>query len=597
MQPIQFFAARAEDGVLLPGATVRVFISGTQILAALFSNVDASVPQVNPLKADGNARVFFYTKVERIDIQISYGGYSAPLLREIHTLDAADVITAEIDRLRLEMTDGKIHSSEAAGRAAVLDGAFFYAASNDPRYTRTLWKRINSSTSQSYGSDINALTFPVSTGEFDATDYSLVFVDKLKRLLLGIKKSGAVALGDVGDLLSFVKGTAENSFQTLDFSPDYSVSWTDKLNQIALGIHRSGKVTVGAIEDLGGYITTLASNTFQTLDFSSDFILSWNDRLKKVALAIYKSGNIFVGGNLVLQGEILAAEGRTDNRLERGFMDGGHPARTHIVCIGDSMTNGYAGGSEAYPKQLADKLPGRSISNLGVSSNTSIQIAARMGAAPARFSVVGGVIPRAGVVSLTASETPSNLSTNSMDLEFDGTLFGVPGKLKVGAGAGTTSPTFTRSCAGDVVAVPSNTPFVIQDIGFFRDSVLVIWAGRNNNANASVLPYIAAMVAQLSHSRFIVLSVCTRTTEVSGTSGYTYVNGLNAQLKSIYPNNYVDVLTPLIAAYNPALPDDVTAHAGNTIPPSLSTDGTHLTAPAQTIVAQTVADSISLRGF
>ena len=66
-------------------------------------------------------------------------------------------------------------------------------------------------------------------------------------------------------------------------------------------------------------------------------------------------------------------------------MDGGHSVKKHIVCAGDSMTNGYSGGTEAYPKQLADLLPGRSISNLGVSSNTAIQIAARMGAVPARF--------------------------------------------------------------------------------------------------------------------------------------------------------------------------------------------------------------------
>ncbi|MBV7492972.1 hypothetical protein KW837_01660 [Pseudomonas sp. PDM24] len=157
MQPIQFFAARAEDGVLLPGATVRVLVSGTQTLATLFTDATASVIQGNPFSADAAARVFFYTKVDRIDIQISYGGYQAPLLREIHTVDAADVVDAEVGRLRLELTDGKIYPSEAAGRASatVLNGMMFWAASTDPRILRTLWQKVDSATSLHISDDVS----------------------------------------------------------------------------------------------------------------------------------------------------------------------------------------------------------------------------------------------------------------------------------------------------------------------------------------------------------------------------------------------------------------------------------------------------------
>lgn len=70
MQPIQFFAARAEDGVLLPGATVHVYSSGTSILTALFSDAEATVPLANPTHADASARVFFMQKNEGLTYRL-----------------------------------------------------------------------------------------------------------------------------------------------------------------------------------------------------------------------------------------------------------------------------------------------------------------------------------------------------------------------------------------------------------------------------------------------------------------------------------------------------------------------------------------------
>ncbi|MNM52810.1 hypothetical protein D3C81_638980 [compost metagenome] len=159
MQPIQFFAARAEDGVLLPGATVHVFVSGTQTRAPLFSDSGAAVVLANPAKADGNARVFFYTTADRIDIQITYGGYQAPLLREIRTTDAVDVVSGAIEQLRLEMTDGKIYGSKELGLASptVSNGMLFWAASSDAQVLRTLWQKVSSVMAIKLGDETSAL--------------------------------------------------------------------------------------------------------------------------------------------------------------------------------------------------------------------------------------------------------------------------------------------------------------------------------------------------------------------------------------------------------------------------------------------------------
>lgn len=92
MQPIQFFAARAEDGALLPTATVDVFVHGSQSRAVLYSDSAGTSPLANPLSADANGRVFFYSTTDRIDIRISRGGYVAPLILDISTLDVATAV-------------------------------------------------------------------------------------------------------------------------------------------------------------------------------------------------------------------------------------------------------------------------------------------------------------------------------------------------------------------------------------------------------------------------------------------------------------------------------------------------------------------------
>jgi len=105
MQPIQFFAARAEDGALLPNASVDVFAHGSQERAILFSDSAGTVPLENPFLADANARVFFYSTTDRIDIRISRYGYVAPMLLDISTLDVATAVEQvrhEIDQVLIE---------------------------------------------------------------------------------------------------------------------------------------------------------------------------------------------------------------------------------------------------------------------------------------------------------------------------------------------------------------------------------------------------------------------------------------------------------------------------------------------------------------
>lgn len=148
MQPIQFFAARAEDGALLPGATINVYISGTSTLANLYTDQNTYVPLANPAYADANARVFFYTKERRIDVSISRGGYVAPLLREIVTTDPGDVLDvalsaadrAEAARDAAQLSSG-IYPTTSAGISNTASGRYFSVPS--PEWNQSLILYLN----------------------------------------------------------------------------------------------------------------------------------------------------------------------------------------------------------------------------------------------------------------------------------------------------------------------------------------------------------------------------------------------------------------------------------------------------------------------
>lgn len=125
-----------------------------------------------------------------------------------------------------------------------------------------------------------------------------------------------------------------------------------------------------------------------------------------------------------------------------------------------------------------------------------------------------------------------------------------------------------------------------------KNGVNLIWVGHNDIAqSAKILPAIQAMVAGLTHTRFLILSVITDQNQRSGTAGYNVVAAVNASIAAAFPSNYVDVRAALVAAYDPGDPTDVTDHAGDTVPQSLrkTADILHLNTAGYAVVAATVA--------
>ncbi|WP_237886014.1 sialate O-acetylesterase [Pseudomonas sp. PGPR40] len=59
----------------------------------------------------------------------------------------AEAIPNAVAELSGQMADGRVHDSEAAGRALMANGQQFYARSSDPKISRTLWQRIDATVS------------------------------------------------------------------------------------------------------------------------------------------------------------------------------------------------------------------------------------------------------------------------------------------------------------------------------------------------------------------------------------------------------------------------------------------------------------------
>ncbi len=151
---------------------------------------------------------------------------------------------------------------------------------------------------------------------------------------------------------------------------------------------------------------------------------------------------------------------------------------------------------------------------------------------------------------------------------------------------------FTRDTTGQAVTCSPWSGFVADAQGYDTWTAL-IWVGRNNYWNpTTVIADVKSIVQWLKPTspHFVVLSVTKANlpVEYPGAVGARTIDDLNATLKATYPDNFVDIETPLFNAYNPSLPQDVIDHNNNIPPTSLRSDLGHFNDAGYAIVAQQV---------
>ncbi|WP_324671976.1 GDSL-type esterase/lipase family protein [Hymenobacter sp. GOD-10R] len=105
----------------------------------------------------------------------------------------------------------------------------------------------------------------------------------------------------------------------------------------------------------------------------------------------------------------------------------------------------------------------------------------------------------------------------------------------------------------------------------------IIWAGRNDTRDqlAQTQANIATMVANLTHTNYLVLSVFNGDGEGKGTYAYQQILALNAALAKTYGSHYLDVRSYMVTQYNTSSSQDAVNFTADIPPVSLRQDFLH----------------------
>ena len=126
----------------------------------------------------------------------------------------------------------------------------------------------------------------------------------------------------------------------------------------------------------------------------------------------------------------------------------------------------------------------------------------------------------------------------------------------------------------------------------------IIWAGRNNFGETyQVESDIAEMVSKLKTNRFLVLSILNMESEGGSTGGHAAILALNKDLARQYPDNFIDIRSVLVGAYDKSLPDDVANHTSDVPPNSLRSDKIHLNEAGYKIVGMKVLETLKAKNW
>ncbi len=239
--------------------------------------------------------------------------------------------------------------------------------------------------------------------------------------------------------------------------------------------------------------------------------------------------------------------------------------------------------------------------NNGISGQCSGAIAFRFGASEVFGTIENNILPASGSIDITPVVTTGARSGNNLMVAGRGSrciFANTVGYL--GGDIGRGKITFTRETNGSAVNISANTKFVPDNLANYNH-MIVFWCGKNDNAFAGtyyvsgVLDNYRAMTSKLKHDKFLILGETYSNNDNfnSGSSYRTKTDNLNSQLASLYPDNYIDIQTRLVAdgltiAGLSATEKDTECLAKGWIADSLMNDPVHLNAKGREVVAKII---------
>lgn len=265
-----------------------------------------------------------------------------------------------------------------------------------------------------------------------------------------------------------------------------------------------------------------------------------------------------------------------------------------VVCRGDSLTEvGYA-------QYLAPFLPsGATVTNRGLSGDTSNGVLLRAGVIKLFAVPVGGSIPASGAVTL---DTKGRKLTMRDARSFAVTWAGIPGTL---THTSNDVWTFTRTTAG--TAVPLTTMTQVVSTTETPENVTTIdWFGTNDAWHGGYAPekstaeHVKANYARVIDSAAsspekhgLILGMVTSQSTTAGSALFNLVTDVNTFCATRAPHMFVNIQDYLVNQCMTDLgltptPGDVAAKNAGLIPPSLYVDDLHFLQSAQQKIAELV---------
>lgn len=269
-----------------------------------------------------------------------------------------------------------------------------------------------------------------------------------------------------------------------------------------------------------------------------------------------------------------------------------------IVLLGDSTLDGVA----------LTGIPGKTTISLLAPSQTSTQLAARVGASPILVSVANRTVLASGSTTVSATQsydgtgtlvTVAPITTDAQSQNIDGSIGGIPGSLAFDG----TNLTFGSSVTlASNVFVGDNVPFIPNDAKYNLSGIVIIAVGRNNITDpAAIQRDIQNIVNAIPtrEKRFIVVTPYPYAAEDNTTANGKAIIALEEWTAFNYPNNHVNTrqfLQNTYAALGGATP---TTYFGNGLVPASYYQGDNqtLTTIAQGYLANAIACLFNQKGW
>lgn len=368
--------------------------------------------------------------------------------------------------------------------------------------------------------------------------------------------------------------------------------WVDSLRNILGGFDTAGKMVVdlsdkshvpsGAL-DQGVRDRLLSGATSAEVSLDSGWLCVWKDEAGSIIGGFDASGK-FVA-DLSDRTVMPASEG---DDLAPGFALNSGP---DITASGDSMTvgAGVQNYDNRYPQYLA-ALTGRAVHNLGVGGEGSRTIAARLGAVPAMVTVTGDTIPATTdpvVVTLAGMDDGGDvrpLLQGSAGVN-PCQIAGVTGTLSE-AGGGYS---FSRSEAGDSVAVPWPVPFIPDGRNRLGD-ILIMWWGQNDGGSdaSRVIARQQATIEEMTalNKRWLVVGLPSGDDSLRAGMDQQFIDAFGRRFVNV--RKHLATVAALDARGITPSQTDLDQIALGRVPESLRADGTHFNDDGYILTAELI---------